>query len=92
MVVVDRLSKMAHFIPTRDDANAPGTTRLFLDNIYKLHGMPDLVTSDRDSKFVSNFWQEFFRYLSTKLKLSSSKYLQTNGQFERTIQTLEEYL
>jgi hypothetical protein len=72
--------------------NAPGTARLFLDNLYKLHGMPDSVTSDRDGKFVSNFWQEFFRYLSTKLKLSSSKHSQTDGQSERIIQTLEEYL
>jgi hypothetical protein len=55
MVVMDQLFKIAYFISTRDDANAPGTTCLFLDNIYKLHGMPDSVTSDRDDKFVSNF-------------------------------------
>jgi hypothetical protein len=55
MVVVDRLSKMAHFIPTKDNVNAPDTAHFFFNNIYKLHGMPDSVISNRDGKFVSNF-------------------------------------
>lgn len=92
MVVVDRLSKMAHFIPTRDTVTGPEVARLFVDNIYKLHGMPRDIVSDRDTKFTAGFWSTFFKILGTKLNMSSARHPESDGQTERTIQTLEEYL
>ena len=56
-VVVDRLTKMAHFIPTKTTATAEDTAELFRDNIFKLHGLPEDIVSDRDSKFVGHFWE-----------------------------------
>jgi hypothetical protein len=54
-IVVDRNSKMAHFIATADEANAERTAHLFEDHVFKLHGMPGSITSDQDSKFMSHF-------------------------------------
>jgi len=55
LVVVDRLSKMVHYIPTTTDVNSKGIARLFLDNVFKLHGLPDSIVSDRGTQFVSTF-------------------------------------
>jgi hypothetical protein len=92
LVVVYRLSKRAHFLATRDNDDAVATTRTFLDNIFKLHGMPRSITLDQDGCFVSTFWKKLCGLLGTKLRMSTTKHPQTDGQSERTIQTLEEYL
>jgi hypothetical protein len=92
LVVIDRLSKMAHFLPTRDDAGAVKTAQLFLDNIFKLYGLPRSITSNQDGQFMSIFWKELFNLLGTKLRMSTTKHPETDRQSERTIQTLEEYL
>lgn len=92
LVVVDRLTKMAHFIPTTTDASAKFTANLFLDNIVKLHGLPKCIVSDRDSKFTSNFWKELHAILDVKLALSTAFHPQTDGQTERTNRTLEQML
>jgi hypothetical protein len=92
LVVIDHLSKMAHFLLTRDDTGAVKTAQLFLDNIFKLHGLPRSITSDQDRQFMFLFWKELFNLLGTKLHISITKYLETDGQSKHTIQTLEEYL
>ena len=91
-VVVDRFSKMAHFIPTQTQVNAPDLARLFLDNIVRLHGFPRSIVSDRDPRFLSNFWKELFSLTHTTLRLSTANHPQTDGQTERTNRTLEQYL
>ncbi len=72
MVVVDRFSKMAHFIPTRDEATAQETGRLFFSHIFKHHGLPKDIVSDQDSKFTSKFWQALWKRMGSELKMSTS--------------------
>ncbi|RVW69833.1 Transposon Ty3-I Gag-Pol polyprotein [Vitis vinifera] len=71
MVVVDRFSKSAHFLPLSHPFTAKNVAEKFVEGIIKLHGMPKSIVSDRDPIFISNFWQEFFKMSGTKLKLSS---------------------
>ena len=91
-VVVDKLSKMAHFIPTSKDVTAVGTAWLFFNNVFRYHGLPTKIISDRDPKFTSNFWTELMKLVDVKLNLSTSHHPQTDGQSERTIRTLEQLL
>lgn len=79
MVSVDRFTKRAHFIPTKTTCTAEETARLFRDNYQKLDGVPDSITSDRDSKFTSKFWQSLMSFQLTELKLSSAFRPQTDG-------------
>ena len=92
LVFVDRLSKMAHFAPCTKETTALDTAKLFIDHVYKLHGLPREIISDRDSRFTSNFWRELIRLLGTSHKLSSAFHPETDGQTERTNRILEEYL
>lgn len=92
LVFVDRLSKMAHFAPCHKDTSASDTAKLFIDHVYKLHGLPFDIVSDRDGRFTSDFWRELTRLLGTKLLMSSSFHPETDGQTERTNRILEEYL
>jgi hypothetical protein len=91
-VVVDRLTKRAHFMATRTSASARDIARLFIDNIFKLHGMPQSIVSDRDPRFMSQFWTSLFDILGTQLRSSSAYHPQTDGQTERTNRTLETML
>lgn len=91
-VVVDRLSKLVHLIPTVGTATAADTARLFVDNIVKAHGLPLNIVSDRDSKFTSKFWAAVCDMWGVQRKLSSSFHPQTDGQTERMNRVLEEYL
>jgi hypothetical protein len=92
MVVVDRLSKMMHFLPIRDGIGVEKVARLFVDRIYCLHGLPKSFVSDRDSKFTALFWRFVFDILGTKLDMSSTRHSETDGQTERVNRILEEYL
>ena len=83
MVVVDRVSKMAHFVPTRDTATAQEVGRLYFDKVVKHHGMQKSIISDRDPKFTSRFWRALWKKLGTELKMSTAFRPQTDGQTER---------
>lgn len=89
MTVIDRYTKMAHFVPTRDTATAKETAELFFQHIVRLHGLPDSIVSDRDPKFTSKFWSTLFKRCGTKLKMSTSSHPQTDGQSERANQQME---
>ena len=91
-VVVDRLTKMSHFIPCLKSISAEDTAFLFIKNIFRLHGIPSDIVSDRGPQFISRFWIRFFELLGSKINLSSGFHPESNGQTERVNQTLEQYL
>ena len=92
MVVVDKLTKMVHFIPSHTDATAETTAKLFFNNVVKLHGLPEKLITDRDSKFTSKFWKALQSAYGTKLAMSSAFHPQTDGQTERVNRTLQQML
>lgn len=93
LTVVDTFSKMAHFIPcSGKNVSAKETTILFLNNIIRIHGIPEQVISDRGPQFASRFWKELFLLLGTKVSLSSAYHPQSDGQSERVNQIIEQYL
>ncbi|GKC11503.1 putative reverse transcriptase domain-containing protein [Tanacetum coccineum] len=91
-VIVDRLTKSAHFLCMREDYKMERLARLYLNEIVARHGIPISIISDRDSRFTSRFWQSMQEALGTRLDMSTAYHPQTNGQSERTIQTLEDIL
>ncbi|KAI5954409.1 hypothetical protein KGF54_002184 [Candida jiufengensis] len=92
LVIVDRFTKRAHFIPCAKTITAKQTARLFVETIFKLHGLPDEIISDNDVRFTSNFWLDFFSELKVLLKFSTVYHPQTDGQTERTNRTLIQLL
>ncbi|CAI7859562.1 unnamed protein product [Closterium sp. NIES-54] len=92
LVVIDKFSKMGHFIPTNATATAEATARLFFDRIITIHGIPATLISVRDPKFTSKFWKELMGLLGTKLAMSSAYHPQTDGQTERLNQVVEQLL
>jgi len=83
LVVVDWLTKIVHFIPTTEKTSAEGLARLFRDNMWKLHGLPESIISDRGLQFAAGLRRELNRILGIKRKLSMAFYPQTNRQTER---------
>jgi len=92
MTVVDLVSKRAHFIPTYMTVTVKGTARLFLHQIWKLHGLLKCVVSDHRPQFVTCFTRELYHLLGIKLAFSIAWHPQTNGQTERVNQELNQYL
>ena len=92
LVVVDRLTKMVHFIPTTEKTLAEGLARLFRDNVWKLHGLPESIILDRGPQFVAGIMWELNRVLEIESKLSTAFHPQTDRQTERVNQELEQYL
>eukprot|EP00253_Pinus_taeda_P014506 PITA_14506 len=92
MVVVDKLSKAAHFIPVHSTYKAVQIAHLFMQNVFRLHGLPKVIISDRDVKFTSTFWRTLFAELGTQLNFSTAYHPQTDGQTERVNQVLEDML
>ena len=92
IVFVDRLSKMVHLQPTKTTATAIDVANIFFNTVFRLHGLPRVIVSDRDPKFTSKFWQMLFKLTDTKLTLSTAFHPQTDGQTERANRTLEQYL
>ena len=91
-VVVDRLTKSAHFIPMKETDNTSKLAQLYMKVVVSRHGVPLSIISDRDTKFTSHFWKSLHKALGTKITMSTAYHPQTDGQSERTIQTLEDLL
>jgi hypothetical protein len=92
MVVVDRLSKYAHFYALQHPFTASTMAQIFMDQVFKLHGMPHSIVYDRDPNFTKFFWQELFKLQGTQLHLNTTYHPQTNGQTEVVNKCLETYL
>ena len=92
IVVVDKLSKAAHFIHIQSTYKAAQVAHVFMQNVFKLHGLPKTIISDRDVKFTSAFWRTLFAELGTQLNFSTAYHPQTDGQTERVNQVVEDML
>ena len=91
-VIVDRLTKSAHFLPVRTKFSLDRLAELYINEIVRLHGVPVTIVSDRDPRFTSRFWPKLQNALGATLHFSIAFHPQTDGQSERTIQTLEDML
>ncbi|KAD4585870.1 hypothetical protein E3N88_23471 [Mikania micrantha] len=91
-VIVDRLTKSAHFLPIKETNKLEKLTRTYLKEIVSTHGVPISIISDQDSRFTAHIWKSLHKALGTRLDMSTAYHPQTDGQSERTIQTLEDML
>ncbi|SPC64593.1 related to TY3B TY3B protein [Ustilago sp. UG-2017b] len=92
LVVVDRLTKMAIFVPTTNELDAPELAKLFLRHVYSRHGLPTSIVSDRGSEFTSHFWHSLSTLLGIENHFSSAYHPQSDGQAEHVNQVLEQFL
>lgn len=91
-VVVDRLTKYAHFMAVKRTKSTKQIAKIFCKDIYKLHGLPKVIVSDKDVRFKGNFWKEFCNQAGITLNMSSSYHPQIDGQIELVNKCLEIYL
>jgi transposase InsO family protein len=91
-VIIDRLTKIANFLPVRVKYTVATYAELYIACILSLHGVPKTIVLDRGAQFVSKFWEELHKALDTKLLHSSTYHPQTSGQTERVNQILEDML
>jgi transposase InsO family protein len=87
--IVDKLSRQAHFIALKPGFDATDLANLYLTDIFRHHGVPRMIISDRDERFTSLFWRTLTQLLGIKLNLSTAYHPQTDGQSERTIGNFE---
>ena len=92
MVVVEKLTKVAHFISVKSKHKTYDIAKIFMKDIFKLHGFPKALVFDRDVEFTSNFWKGLFPYLGTKLNFSIAYHPQIDGQTKRVNRVLEDML
>jgi len=92
LVVIDKFTKYGHFIPIKHPFTALQIAQVFMNHVYKLHGLPKIIISDRDRVFTSAIWQQLFKLTDTKLMMSSSYHPQTDGETERLNQCVEAFL
>ena len=91
-VIVDRLTKVTHYLPVRTNYDGEKLAQLYVSNIVKLHGVPSRIVSDRGTQFTSSFWKGLHEAMGTKLDFSSAYHPQTDGQTERVNQVMEDML
>jgi transposase InsO family protein len=91
-VIMDRLTKLAHFIPVKTTNSRPQLTELYMSRIVCLHRVPKKIVSDRRTQFTLKFWERLHEILDTQLRFSSAYHPQTDGQTERVNQVLEDML
>ena len=91
-VVIDRLTKVAHFLPVKTKFRTSHLAELYIARIVSLHGVPKTIVSDRGSIFTSQFWHSLQEALGTRLNFSTAYHPQTDGQTERVNQVLEDML
>lgn len=92
LVVVDRLTKMKHFVATTENINVRELSRLYLEQVWKLHGLPETIVSDRGTQFTAEFWKSLCDRLEIAPRYSTAFHSQTDGQTERTNAIMEQYL
>jgi hypothetical protein len=92
LVVCDCLTQAAHFLPCNESITAKQLAWIFLDKIFRFHGLPTSIVSDRDKLFVSEFWKELMSLLDIDVRTSTAYHPQSDGLTEHTNQTLEVYL
>ena len=90
-VIVDRFSKMAHFIPLKTEEPIKELALTFVKEIWRLHGLPESIVSDRDTRFTSKFWTSLMQLLQVKLNVETALHPESDGKTERVNQTLEQY-
>jgi transposase InsO family protein len=91
LVVVDRFTKMAHFVSMKKK-DSPTVARAYLENVWKYHGFPEDVVSDRDTTFTGSFFTDMYDYLGIMRSMSTAYHPQTDGQTEPINQVIESYL
>ena len=91
-MIVDRLTKSAHFLAISESFSAEKLAKMYVREVVSRHGVPISIVSDQDVGFTSRFWKKFHEELGTRLHFSTAYHPQTDGQSERTIQTLEDML
>ena len=92
LIVIDRLRKMAHFLPCTKEIDTWQFSELFMRQIFRLHGLPKDIITDQGSIFTSDLWKETTKQLGIERRLSTAFHPQTDGQTEQTNSTLEQYL
>jgi transposase InsO family protein len=92
MVIMDKFTKFAHFLALKHPYTTASVAKMFLDNVYKIHGMPASIVSDRDRVFTNKFWKELFCLAKVQLRMSTAYHPQSDGQSERVNQCLETFL
>lgn len=92
MVMVDKLSKVAHFIPLNFTHKKDEVARIFTKELSRMHGLRKAIVYDRDTKFTSNFWRSIYQHLGTQLNFNITYHPQINGQTERVNQVIENIL
>jgi hypothetical protein len=91
-VIVDRMTKMAIYLPCRKDINSPELAQMFFKHVICKHGVPDNIVTDRGKEFTSRFWKQVCSHLSINHRLSTTFHPMTDGQMERQNHTMEQYL
>ncbi|GAX74104.1 hypothetical protein CEUSTIGMA_g1553.t1, partial [Chlamydomonas eustigma] len=89
---VDMFSKQSHFVRANKSITSPQLAAIFLETMFRLHGLPSILVSDRDTRITAEFWQTLFKSLGTKLNMSTANHPETDGQTERTHRTIEQIL
>ena len=92
MVVVDRFTKMAHFIPCETGITAERTAELYIDRVFRHHGIPESIISDRGVQFSSDFWRSLWERLKVTHKMPTAYHPETDGQTERVNSVINQYL